>query len=79
MQLFRGMAQPVPGMPQTPDAPGLHRKRLNGVYYIEDPAATPPDEPTTRPQQAGVGSGALRSNMSRPTTPQQQRQPPLST
>ena len=40
---FRGMAQPVPGMPQTPDAPGLHRKRLNGVYYIEDPAATPPD------------------------------------
>jgi hypothetical protein len=40
---FRGMAQPVPGMPQTPDAPGLHRKRLNGVYYIEDPAATPAD------------------------------------
>jgi hypothetical protein len=40
---FRGLAQPVPGMPQTPDAPGLHRKRLNGVYYIEDPAATPPD------------------------------------
>ena len=40
---FRGMAQPVPGMPQSPDAPGLHRKRLNGVYYIEDPAATPPD------------------------------------
>jgi len=40
---FRGLAQPVPGMPQTPDAPGLHRKRLNGVYYIDDPAATPPD------------------------------------
>jgi hypothetical protein len=40
---FRGLAQPVPGMPQTPDAPGLHRKRLNGVYYIEDPAATPAD------------------------------------
>src|SRR6185295_16081265 len=40
---FRGMAQPVPGMPQTPDAPGLHRKRLNGAYYIEDPAATPAD------------------------------------
>ena len=40
---FRGLAQAVPGMPQTPDAPGLHRKRLNGVYYIEDPAATPAD------------------------------------
>lgn len=40
---FRGLAQPVPGMPQTPDAPGLHRKRMNGVYYIADPAATPPD------------------------------------
>ncbi len=40
---FRGLAQPVPGMPQTPDAPGLHRKRLNGVYYIDDPAATPGD------------------------------------
>ncbi len=40
---FRGLAQPVPGMPQTPDAPGLHRKRLNGVYYIDDPGATPPD------------------------------------
>lgn len=40
---FRGLAQPVPGMPQTPDAPGLHRKRLNGVYYIDDPAATPAD------------------------------------
>ena len=40
---FRGLAQPVPGMPQTPDAPGLHRKRLNGVYYIEDPASTPAD------------------------------------
>jgi len=35
---FRGLAQPVPGMPQTPDAPGLHRKQLNGVY-----AATPAD------------------------------------
>lgn len=40
---FRGLAQPVPGMPQTPDAPGLHRKRLNGAYYIDDPAASPPD------------------------------------
>jgi len=40
---FRGLAQPVPGMPQTPDAPGLHRKQLNGVYYIDDPAATPAD------------------------------------
>lgn len=40
---FRGLAQPVPGMPQSPDAPGLHRKRLNGVYYIDDPAATPAD------------------------------------
>ncbi len=40
---FRGLAQPVPGMPQTPDAPGLHRKRLNGVYYIDDPASTPAD------------------------------------
>jgi hypothetical protein len=40
---FRGMAQPVPGMPQTPDAPGLHGKRLNGTYYIEDPASTPAD------------------------------------
>lgn len=40
---FRGLAQAVPGMPQSPDAPGLHRKRLNGVYYISDPAATPPD------------------------------------
>ena len=40
---YRGLAQPVPGMPQTPDAPGLHKKRLNGVYYISDPAATPPD------------------------------------
>jgi hypothetical protein len=40
---FRGLAQPVPGMPQTPDAPGLHRKRLNGVYYIDDKAATPAD------------------------------------
>jgi hypothetical protein len=40
---YRGLAQPVPGMPQTPDAPGLHRKRLNGVYYIDDRSATPPD------------------------------------
>lgn len=40
---FRGLAQPVPGMPQSPDAPGLHRKRLNGVYYIDDAAATPAD------------------------------------
>jgi hypothetical protein len=40
---YRGLAQPVPGMPQTPDAPGLNRKRLNGVYYISDPAATPAD------------------------------------
>jgi hypothetical protein len=40
---FRGLAQPVPGMPQSPDAPGLHRKRLNGVYYISDPASTPAD------------------------------------
>ncbi len=40
---FRGLAQPVPGMPQSPDAPGLHRKRLNGVYYIDDPSATPAD------------------------------------
>lgn len=40
---FRGLAQPVPGMPQTPDAPGLHPKRLNGVYYIDDPASTPAD------------------------------------
>ena len=40
---FRGLAQPVPGMPQTPDAPGLHRKRLNGTYYISDPASTPAD------------------------------------
>ncbi len=40
---FRGLAQPVPGMPQSPDAPGLHRKRLNGVYYIDDPASTPAD------------------------------------
>lgn len=40
---FRGLAQPVPGMPQTPDAPGLHRKRLNGVYYIDDPSCTPAD------------------------------------
>lgn len=40
---FRGLAQSVPGMPQTPDAPGLHRKRLNGVYYIDDPAQTPAD------------------------------------
>lgn len=40
---FRGLAQPVPGMPQTPDAPGLHRKLLNGMYYIDDPSTTPPD------------------------------------
>jgi hypothetical protein len=40
---FRGLAQPVPGMPQSPDAPGLHPKRLNGVYYIDDPASTPAD------------------------------------
>lgn len=40
---FRGLAQPVPGMPQSPDAPGLHRKRLNGVYYIDDPSTTPAD------------------------------------
>lgn len=40
---FRGLAQPVPGMPQSPDAPGLHRKRLNGMYYIDDPSATPAD------------------------------------
>ncbi len=40
---FRGLAQPIPGMPQSPDAPGLHPKRLNGVYYIDDPARTPPD------------------------------------
>lgn len=40
---YRGLGQPVPGMPQSPDAPGLHRKRLNGVYYVDDPASTPAD------------------------------------
>ncbi len=40
---FRGLAQPVPGMPQSPDAPGFSRKRLNGVFYVEDPAVNPPD------------------------------------
>jgi hypothetical protein len=40
---FRGLAQPVPGMPQSPDAPGFSRKRMNGVFYLEDPAVDPPD------------------------------------
>ncbi|MHC4820293.1 MAG: cytochrome c3 family protein, partial [Planctomycetota bacterium] len=40
---FRGLAQPVPGMPQSPDAAGFARKRLNGLFYIEDPAVNPPD------------------------------------
>jgi len=40
---FRGYAQPVPGMPQSPDAAGFSRKRLNGMFYIQDPAVDPPD------------------------------------
>jgi hypothetical protein len=40
---FRGLAQPVPGMPQSPDAPGFAPKRLNGVFYVKDPAVNPPD------------------------------------
>ena len=40
---FRGLAQPVPGMPQSPDARGFTKKRINGVFYLEDPAVNPPD------------------------------------
>jgi hypothetical protein len=40
---FRGLAQPVPGMPQSPDAAGFAPKRLNGVFYLRDDAVTPPD------------------------------------
>jgi hypothetical protein len=40
---FRGLAQPVPGMPQSPDAAGFSRKRLNGVFYLQDPAVDPAD------------------------------------
>jgi hypothetical protein len=40
---FRGLAQPVPGMPQSPDAAGFAPKRLNGVFYVKDPGVVPPD------------------------------------
>lgn len=40
---FRGLAQPVPGMPQSPDATGFAPKRLNGMFYIRDDAVNPPD------------------------------------
>jgi len=30
-------------MPQSPDAAGFAPKRLNGVFYIQDPAVNPPD------------------------------------
>jgi hypothetical protein len=40
---FRGLAQPVPGMPQSPDAAGFAPKRLNGVFYVKDSAVNPAD------------------------------------
>lgn len=40
---FRGLAQPVPGMPQSPDAAGLAPRRLNGVFYMKDPSVDPAD------------------------------------
>jgi len=40
---YRGLAQLVPGMPAGPDNPGTTKSRLNGTFYVQDPAATPPD------------------------------------
>ena len=68
---FRGLAQPVPGMPQSPDAAGLSRKRLNGVFHIEDPAVNPPDVHHARGMQCAdchtgrdaMGDGSLYTRM----------------
>lgn len=68
---FRGLAQPVPGMPQSPDAAGFSRKRLNGVFYIQDPAVNPPDYHNARGMQCAdchtgydtMGDGHLYTRM----------------
>ncbi|MCK6481525.1 MAG: hypothetical protein L6R43_15710 [Planctomycetes bacterium] len=68
---FRGLAQPVPGMPQSPDAAGLSRKRLNGVFHLEDPAVNPPDVHHARGMQCAdchtgsdtMGDGHLYTRM----------------
>jgi hypothetical protein len=68
---FRGLAQPVPGMPQSPDARGFTRKRLNGVFYLEDPAVVPPDVHGARGMQCAdchtaydtMGDGRIYTRM----------------
>jgi hypothetical protein len=40
---FRGLAQLPPGMPAGPDVAGSTKSRLNGVFYLHDPAVNPPD------------------------------------
>ncbi|HVY61192.1 MAG TPA: hypothetical protein VHF22_06030, partial [Planctomycetota bacterium] len=40
---FRGLAQLVPGMPAGPDIAGTTKSRLNGSFYLQDPAVNPPD------------------------------------
>ncbi len=68
---FRGLAQPVPGMPQSPDAPGFSHKRMNGTFYLEDPAVDPPDVHHARGMQCAdchtgndtMGDGRLYTRM----------------
>jgi hypothetical protein len=68
---FRGLAQPVPGMPQSPDAPGFSRKRMNGTFYLEDFAVDPPDVHHARGMQCAdchtgrdtMGDGRLYTRM----------------
>ena len=40
---FRGLSQLPPGAPGGPDIPGTTDALLNRVFYINDPAMTPPD------------------------------------
>jgi hypothetical protein len=68
---FRGLAQPVPGMPQSPDAAGFAPRRLNGVFYIRDDAVNPPDVHHARGMQCAdchtagdtMGDGRIYTRM----------------
>jgi len=40
---FRGLAQLVPGMPAGPNVKNTTDALENGVFYVRDPKATPPD------------------------------------
>jgi hypothetical protein len=68
---YRGLAQLVPGQPAGPDVPGTTGERKNGVFYMNDPAITPPDVHHERGMHCvdchtardAMGDGVLHANM----------------